>query len=314
MFTLIKPHTNFNFMGRRNLWAIISSIAILASFVLFFTKGLNYGVDFRGGIEINVRFNDPKVSSSEIRDLMKQVEAGDVQVQQFGGDSKVNEFLIRVEGSETQLNTITKSIQEKLEAKYSKDAYEIRKIDIVGPKVGKELKLSGIYSLLYAMIGIFIYIAIRFDYKFAPGAVIATLHDIIITVAVFSLTGTQFTLSTVAAVLTIAGYSVNDTVVIYDRIRETFTKQKGTPLEKVINTAVNETLSRTIISSAVTMLVVVMLLIFGGSTLWDFSLALAVGIVVGTYSSIFVASPVVLWSNNFMERRKMAKAAAVAQK
>jgi len=314
MFTLIKPHTNFNFMGTRNFWAIASLILIVASFVLFFTKGLNYGVDFRGGIEINVRFNDPKVSSSEIRDLMKQVEAGDVQVQQFGGDPKANEFLIRVEGSETQLNTITKDIQAKLEAKYSKDAYEIRKIDIVGPKVGKELKLSGIYSLLYAMIGIFIYIAIRFDYKYAPGAVIATLHDIIITVAVFSLTGTQFTLSTVAAVLTIAGYSVNDTVVIYDRIRETVIKQKGTSLEKVINTAVNETLSRTIISSAVTMLVVVMLLIFGGSTLWDFSLALAVGIVVGTYSSIFVASPIVLWSNNFIERRKMAKATAVTQK
>jgi len=314
MFTLIKPHTNFDFMGKRHIWAGISVILVIASFVLFFTKGLNYGVDFRGGIEINVRFNDPKVSSAEIRELMKQIEAGDVQVQQFGGDSKVNEFLIRVEGSETQLNAITKDIQAKLEAKYSKDAYEVRKIDIVGPKVGKELKLSGIYSLLYAMIGIFIYIAIRFDYRFAPGAVIATIHDIIITVAVFSLTGTQFTLSTVAAILTIAGYSVNDTVVIYDRIRETFGKQKGTPLEKVINTAVNETLSRTILTSAVTMLVVIMLLIFGGSTLWDFSLALTVGIIVGTYSSIFVASPIVLWSSHFIEKRKMAKATAVTQK
>ena len=311
MFTLIKPHTNFDFMGKRHFWGMASLILVIASFALLFTKGLNYGVDFRGGIEINVRFKDPKISSAEIRELMKQVEAGDVQVQQFN-DAKANEFLIRVEGSETKLNTITKDIQAKLEAKYPKDTYEIRKIDIVGPKVGKELKLGGIYSLLYAMLGIFIYIAIRFDYRFAPGAVIATLHDIIITVAVFSLTGTQFTLSTVAAILTIAGYSVNDTVVIYDRIRETFAKQKGTPIDKVINTAVNETLSRTIISSAVTMLVVVMLLIFGGATLWDFSLALAVGIVVGTYSSIFVASSVVLWSNNFIERRKMAK--AVTQK
>ena len=313
MFTLIKPHTNFDFMGKRHFWAIASIVLVLASFALLFTKGLNYGVDFRGGIEINVRFNDPKISSAEIRELMKQVEAGDVQVQQFSGDSKANEFLIRVEGSEKNLNTITKDIQAKLEAKYAKDTYEIRKIDIVGPKVGRELKLGGIYSLLYAMLGIFIYIAIRFDYRFAPGAVIATLHDIIITVAVFSLTGTQFTLSTVAAILTIAGYSVNDTVVIYDRIRETFVKQKGTPLEKVINIAVNETLSRTIISSLVTMLVVVMLLIFGGTTLWDFSLALAVGIVVGTYSSIFVASTAVLWTGNFMEKRKATKS-AVAQK
>jgi len=312
MFILIKPHTKFDFMGKRHFWAATSIILVIASFVLLFTKGLNFGVDFRGGIEINVRFTDPKVSSAEIRELMKQIEAGDVQVQQFGGDSKANEFLIRVEGSEKNLNSITKDIQTKLEAKYAKDTYEIRKIDIVGPKVGRELKLGGIYSLLYAMLGIFIYIAIRFDYRFAPGAVIATLHDIIITVAVFSLTGTQFTLSTVAAILTIAGYSVNDTVVIYDRIRETFTKQKGTALETVINTAVNETLSRTILTSLVTMLVVVMLLIFGGTTLWDFSLALAVGIVVGTYSSIFVASTVVLFTGNFMDKRKLAK--SVVQK
>jgi len=303
MFTLIKPHTNFDFMGTRKFWITLSCILTIASIVLFFTKGLNYGVDFKGGIEINVRFNDAKVGSQEIRTLMKQVESGDVQVQQFGGD-KSNEFLIRVEGSEKELNKITKDIQDKLEAKYPKGSYEIRKIDIVGPKVGKELKLSGIYSLIYAMIGIFIYIAIRFDYKFAPGAVIATIHDIIIIIGVFALTGYQFTLSTVAAVLTIAGYSVNDTVVVYDRIRETMQQQKGTSFEGIINRAVNDTLSRTILTSVVTMLVVVMLLIFGGSTLWDFSLALTVGIVVGTYSSIFVASPVVLWTENFIEKRK----------
>ena len=307
MFTLIKPHTNFNFMGTRKLWMTLSAIMILASIIVFFTHGLNYGVDFRGGVEISVRFNDTKVTSQEIRTLMKQVESGDVQVQQFASD-KANEFLIRVEGSEKELNKITKEIQDKLELKYPKGSYEIRKIDIVGPKVGKELKLSGIYSLIYAMIGIFIYIAIRFDYRFAPGAVIATLHDIIVIIGVFAITRTQFTLSTVAAVLTVAGYSVNDTVVVYDRIRETVAKQKGTPFISIINTAINETLSRTIISSLVTMLVVIMLLIFGGGTLWDFSLALTVGIVVGTYSSIFIASPVVLFTEEFMEKRRAAKA------
>lgn len=309
MFTLIKPHTNFDFMGTRKFWITASIIVSVASIVLFFTKGLNYGVDFRGGIEINVRFHNPNVTSQQIRTLMKQIESGDVQVQQFGGDTKNNEFLIRVEGSETQLNKITKDIQDKLEAKYTKDDYEIRKIDIVGPKVGRELKLSGIYSLIYAMIGIFIYIAIRFDYKFAPGAVIATMHDVIIIIGVFAATGTQFTLSTVAAVLTIAGYSVNDTVVVYDRIRETMGKQKGTPFDKIINISVNDTLSRTILTSVATMLVVVMLLIFGGATLWDFSFALTVGIVVGTYSSIFIASPVVLWMENLMEKRTAAKLA-----
>jgi preprotein translocase subunit SecF len=306
MFTLIKPHTKFDFMGTRKIWITLSIIMTVASIVVFFTHGLNYGVDFRGGVEINVRFNDANVGSQEIRALMKQVQSGDVQVQQFSGD-KSNKFLIRVEGSEKELNKITTDIQEKLELKYPKGSYEIRKIDIVGPKVGKELKLSGIYSLIYAMIGIFIYIAIRFDYRFAPGAVIATLHDIVVLIGVFAITGTQFTLSTVAAVLTVAGYSVNDTVVVYDRIRETVGKQKGTPFINVINTAINETLSRTILTSVVTMLVVIMLLIFGGATLWDFSLALTVGIVVGTYSSIFIASPIVLWTENYMEKRRAAK-------
>lgn len=306
MFMLIKPHTNYDFMATRKYWVSLSWIAVAISLVLFFTKGLNYGIDFTGGVEINVRFNDPKVNSQEIRTLMKQVEAGDVQVQQFS-DSKNNEYLIRVEGTDTQLSKITKDIQDKLESKYAKGSYEIRKIDVVGPKVGKELKFSGIYSLLYAMIGIFIYIAIRFDYKFAPGAVVATLHDVIIIIGVFAVTRYQFTLSTVAAVLTIAGYSVNDTVIVYDRIRETMEKQRGSSFEAIINRAVNDTLSRTILTSVVTMLVVVMLLVFGGATLWDFSFALTVGIVVGTYSSIFVASPIVLWMENMTAKKEAVK-------
>ena len=307
MFTIIKPHTNYDFMGTRKFWATVSWTAAIVAVVLFFVRGLNYGIDFTGGLEINVRFNDNSVDTQKVRDVMQEVKSGDVQVQKFG-DTDRNEYLIRFEGTASGLNQLSKDIETKLESKYSKDAFEIRKVDVVGPKVGQELKLSGIYSLLYALLGILIYVAIRFDYKFAPAAVIATVHDVIIIIGVFAVTRYQFTLSTVAALLTIIGYSVNDTIVVFDRIRETTEKQKGTPLKDIINRSINDTLSRTILTSAVTMLVVIMLLIYGGATLWDFSFALAVGIAVGTYSSIFVASPIVLWIDTMVEKRKATKA------
>ncbi|MFH1223690.1 MAG: protein translocase subunit SecF, partial [Pseudomonadota bacterium] len=218
MFTFIKPHTNYDFMGTRKFWATISWGFAVLSVVLFFVKGLNYGIDFTGGVEINIRFNDAKIDTQKVRDVMKEVRSGDVQVQKFS-DPEKNEYLIRFEGTSTGLNELSKEIETKLESKFPKGSYEIRKIDVVGPKVGQELKMSGIYSLLYALLGILIYVAIRFDYKFAPGAVIATMHDVIIIIGVFAVTRYQFTLSTVAALLTIIGYSVNDTIVVFDRIR-----------------------------------------------------------------------------------------------
>jgi preprotein translocase subunit SecF len=308
MFTIIKPHTNFDFMGTRFVWMGISAVLILASAILFFTKGLNYGVDFTGGIEMNVAFNDAAVDSQHLRAVMKEVKVEDIQVQKFS-DSKYNEYLIRIKGgADESLGQLTKDIEAKLEERFGKDKYEVRKVDIVGPKVGKELKLSGIYALIYAMLGIFIYVAVRFDYRFSTGAIVALIHDPLIIVGVFSITGYQFTLTTVAALLTVIGYSVNDTIVVYDRIRETMERQKGTSFYNIINRAVNETLSRTILTSAVTMLVVIMLLIFGGGTLWDFSLALCIGIVVGTYSSIFIASPIVLYMEDLALKREAAKA------
>ncbi|MCX6112104.1 MAG: protein translocase subunit SecF [Proteobacteria bacterium] len=307
MFLLIKPHTNFDFMGTRYIWITVSAILILTSIILFFTKGLNYGVDFTGGIEMSVKFNDPAVDSQRLRTVMNEVKIEDLQIQKFS-DSKYNEYLIRVKGINESLGQLTKDIETKLAERFEKDSYEVRKVDIIGPKVGKELKLSGIYSLIYAMLGIFIYIAIRFDYKFSTGAIVALVHDPLIIIGVFSITGYQFTLTTVAALLTVIGYSTNDTIVVYDRIRETMRMQKGTPYYNIINRAVNDTLSRTILTSVVTMLVVIMLLIFGGSTLWDFSLALTIGIVVGTYSSIFIASPIVLYMENLAEKKATVKA------
>ncbi len=307
MFILIKPNTKFDFMGTRFIWIGISVVLVTVSLILFFTRGLNYGVDFTGGIEMNVKFNDSAVDSQKVREVMKNVKVDDIQVQKFS-DAAKNEYLIRVKSTKENLGDLTKEIEANLKVSFAEGSYEIRKVDVVGPRVGKELKLSGVYSLIYAMLGIFIYVFIRFDYKFSVGAIVALLHDPIIIIGVFALTGYQFTLSTVAALLTVIGYSVNDTIVVYDRIRETMGNQKGSSYYDIINKSVNETLSRTILTSAVTMLVVIMLLIFGGATLWDFSLALTVGIVVGTYSSIFIASPIVLYLEDLARKREQAKA------
>lgn len=308
MFMLIKPNTKFDFMRTRFIWMGLSIVLVTASLILFFTKGLNYGVDFTGGIEMNVKFNDAAVDTQKVREVVKKVKVEDIQVQKFS-DVEKNEYLIRVKSTKEDLGALTKDIEANLKAGFPEGSYEVRKVDVVGPRVGEELKLSGIYSLIYAMLGIFIYVFIRFDYKFSVGAIVALLHDPIIIVGVFALTGYQFTLSTVAALLTVIGYSVNDTIVVYDRIRETMGTQKGSSYYDIINKSVNETLSRTILTSAVTMLVVAMLLIFGGATLWDFSLALTIGIVIGTYSSIFVASPVVLYLEDLAKKRAEAKAA-----
>ncbi len=306
MFQLFKKDSNIDFMKSSRLCAIISTVLVLASLTAFFVKGLNYGVDFTGGIELNVKFNSEDVTTQKVRELMSQIKVADLQVQKFS-DGSSNEYLIRVKGADENLGNITKEMEKKLSDNFATGDYEIRKVDVVGPKVGRELKLSGLYALIYAMLGIFIYIAIRFDYKFSPGAVIALLHDSIIVVGVFAITQYQFTLSTIAALLTVIGYSVNDTIVVYDRIRETMAKQKGTSLHDVINRGINDTLRRTVLTSFTTMLVVTMLLIFGGATLWDFSLALFVGILVGTYSSIFVASPIIILFNKLAEQKTNKK-------
>lgn len=304
MFNLIRPNTNYDFIGTSRIWITVSSILVVASLFIFFTKGLNYGVDFTGGIEMQIKFDDKTINSQTLRSIMSEIKSGDVQVQKFS-DSSANEYLIRVEGNESDLTAVTKDIENKLAIKFSKGSYDIRKIEIVGPKVGKELKTSAVYSLIYAMLGIFIYIAIRFNYKFSPGAIISIIHDVLITVGVYSICGYQFTLSTVAALLAIVGYSVNDTVVIYDRIREIAEKQKGSPLSVIINKAVNETLGRTILTSLITLLCVSMILFFGGPSLRDFAFPLVVGMISGVYSTVFIASPVII----FMERMSQKKEA-----
>jgi preprotein translocase subunit SecF len=306
MFTLIKPHTKINFMGKKwlTIFVIISSVMTVASFVSFFTKGIKFGVDFTGGIEIQVKFNgQAKPHADIIRSLMGDVRNGaDLQVQNIGDESNY-EYLIKMEGTQTELESLSNDIKNKFDVSYSGE-YEIRKVDMVGPKVGKELRNSGIYALIYAILGIALYIAVRFDYKFAPGAIISLVHDVIIVVGIYSILGKQFTLSTVAAILTIIGYSINDTVVVYDRIRETMGKSKEHVSRDLINRSVNETLSRTMITVLATLFVVGMLLFFGGEGIGDLSFALFVGLLFGCYSSVFVASPMVLVMEYYSQHKE----------
>lgn len=305
MFKIIKPNTNINFMSKRHFFIGLSFLLLLVSVFLFATKGLNYGIDFTGGIELQVKFKkDTKIV--DVRNSLKKLNLKALEVQSFG-EEDVNEFLLRIKGQEEKLTQTIKVIEGNLDANFGKGSYDVRKVDLVGPKVGKELRKKGFYAIIYALIGILIYIALRFDYKFSPGAVLALVHDVLITVGIFSLFKIQFTLSTIAALLTIVGYSLNDTIVVYDRIRETMEKLKGTVFQSVINRAINDTLSRTILTSLTTLAVVSMLLFYGGSVIKDFALALFIGVIVGTYSSIFIASPILLDIDKAISKKEKNK-------
>lgn len=302
MFTIIKPGTNIDFLGKKNICIFISLLLVIISIFLVFTRGINYGIDFTGGIELQVKFNKD-VDIKDLRLALSNIKGkDDLQVQSFG--DKANEFLIRLQGEEENLEKVSSGITEQFNKSYGSDSFEVLKTDIVGPKVGAELRSSGFYAVLYALIGILIYITLRFDFKYSPGAVIALIHDVIITVGIFSLLQIQFTLSTIAALLTIVGYSLNDTVVVFDRIREVVGKNKGIIAPSLINKALNDTLSRTILTSFTTLLVVICLFIYGGSVIMNFSIALLIGITVGTYSSLFIATPSLMFFDKLREKKK----------
>jgi len=299
MFTIIKANLNIDFLGKRNFFIFLSSVLVIASLILIFTRGINYGIDFTGGIELHVKFNN-SVDIKNLRDNLNSLESTDeLGVQNFG-DSDL-EYLIRFKGSQENVEKLNKDITESFNTNYGIGAYEILKVDMVGPRVGKELRNSGFYAVLYALIGILLYIAIRFDFKYSPGAVVALIHDVIITVGVFSLFQRQFSLSTIAALLTIVGYSLNDTVVVFDRIRETI--GKGSLAISIVNKAINDTLSRTILTSITTLIAVICLSIFGGPILFDFALALLIGITVGTYSTLFIATPTLLYFDKLYSKK-----------
>ena len=299
----IKSGTKIDFMGKRLAAFIISSLLIIAGIVsLIVHGGPNYGIDFAGGTLIQVRFSQP-VTAGEIRESLKDAGLTGT-IQRFGAEG-AGEYLIRLQTSSSDLEGLSATIKDALAKRFGKDTFEIRRTEMVGPKVGKDLRRKGLQAIIFALIGILIYISFRFKFRFAVGAVVALAHDVMITVGVFSLTNKEFSLPVLAALLTIVGYSLNDTIVVYDRIRENMGRMRRELLEKTINISINETLSRTILTSFTTLIVVIILFLIGGGVIHDFTFALLVGIVVGTYSSIFVASPlVVLWEKRFPTKQR----------
>jgi len=280
--------TNFDFMGKRRIACWLSGISSVVLVVLFMVQGLNYGIDFTGGTIVEVGYTQ-EADLTKVRNILVQSEFSNAVVQYYGAATDV---LVRIPPHEG-LNSA--DISNKLiELLGSNQSIEIRRVEFVGPQVGDELREDGGLAMIYALLGILLYVAIRFQTRFAIGAVVATVHDVIITVGFFVVTRMEFDLTVLAAVLAVIGYSLNDTVVVFDRIRENFHKlRKATPVE-VMNVSLNETLSRTIMTGLTTLLVLVALFLFGGETLLAFSTALIIGILIGTYSSIYIASPVTL--------------------
>ncbi|MFH2011189.1 MAG: protein translocase subunit SecF [Pseudomonadota bacterium] len=294
MIRIVKPGINIDFVGRRRIAFVFSTVLILVSILSMILKGgLNFGIDFAGGTLIQVKFKEA-TSSSEIRKGLSEIGLGESVIQQYS-EREGDEYIIRFKNRPDD-EGLSSKVQETLQKRYGKGGLEIRRVEMVGPQVEKELRTKAFMAVIYAMIGILAYITWRFEFRFALGGVLALFHDTIITIGAFSITNKEFNLPVLAAVLTVVGYSINDTIVVYDRIRENLRKMAGKKLEVVINSSINETLSRTILTACTVLFVVLALFILGGSVIHDFAFALIVGVIVGTYSSIFVASPIViLW-------------------
>jgi len=273
------------------LFNSISFLLILLSIFLLIFKGLNFGVDFKGGTLIELRTTDKSMTVTNIRDSLNQINLGDVSVKKFGKD---NDYLIKFEKKDFNNPNFINEIKTKLSSSLG-DAFEFRRVENVGPKVSSELLRSGIIAICLSLATMLIYIWIRFEWQFSLGAIVALFHDVIVTLGVFSLFSLEINLSIVAAVLTIVGYSMNDTVVIFDRVRENLKKYSDIKIFDLTNISINETLSRTIITSITTLLALFSIFSFGGEVLKGFSLAMILGVFFGTYSSIYIANPILVF-------------------
>ena len=334
----IKPGINIDFLGKRKIAFALSVLMIIMTLLLLIWRGgPNYGVDFSGGILIQVKLSE-KQSLSSIREALRGIQLQDSIIQEFG-ESKLHEYLIRIRSADIQLSGLGEKVKKALGNQLGKGV-EIRRVEMVGPKVGADLRQKALFAIFYAILFIAIYISGRFELswlksiimalslalvvyitssfgmrvtwliivallvtlflcwflklKYALGAVVALMHDITITMGVFALTDREISLPIIAAFLTIVGYSLNDTIVVFDRIRENLRKFRRRSFPDVMNASINETLSRTILTSTTTLIVIVALFVFGGSVIHDFAFALLIGVIVGTYSSVFVASPILL--------------------
>ncbi|MFA5514906.1 MAG: protein translocase subunit SecF [Desulfuromonadales bacterium] len=296
----IRPDINLDFVGKRKITLLLSLVLIVVGMAFLLVRGPNYGIDFAGGTLIQIQFTEA-TTAAEIKDALEPLALANIVVQQFGDAPR--EFLLRAQEASLGLQGMSQKVQAALETAYGEGKVEIRRSEMVGPQAGKDLRQKGLLAVIYAMIGILIYVTWRFEFRFAVGSIIAILHDVLITLGAFALTNREIDLPIIAAFLAIIGYSLNDTIIIYDRIRENLGKMSQHSFSAIVNRSINETLSRTILTSGTTLLVVFALFIFGGGVIHNFAFALLVGIVVGTYSSIFIASPVLL----FWETHKSKK-------
>lgn len=303
MFQLIRPDTQIDFVGKRKLWVGISVAAVLISIILLFTKGLNYGIDFSGGAEVQIKV-PAGWDIGKVRSELETANLKGMRVQQIG-EAAANEYLIKAQGDEQTLNKVSGQIEGTLSKSLKAGEYEIQRVDVVGPAAGSSLRKSGFLSMLYALLCILIYVTVRFDFRYAPGAVLALFHDAIITIGVFVVTQKAFDLQILAAVLALIGYSNNDTIIVYDRVRETQELNPGMSIEVAVNKATNETLSRTLLTTISTLIVVFSLWLLGGKVIQDFAFTLMVGMIAGAYSSIFVASAMVIFLTNHRKKRDM---------
>jgi preprotein translocase subunit SecF len=289
-----KKTPNIDFMGKTRIWFAISALIVAASLLSIAFRGLNWGVDFTGGTLLEVHYPAP-VDLDQVRAALEASGVGGATAQHFGSSRDVMIRIAPEEGA-TEEQASTRRAQQVMAALQGKTSgAELRRTEFVGPQVGAELAESGFLALLYTFGGILLYVAMRFEWRLALGAIIALLHDPILIVGVFSFTHLEFDLTVLAAVLAVIGYSINDTVVVFDRIRENFRKMRKETPAHIINVSINQTLSRTLMTSVTTMIVLTVMFFLGGDMLGRFSLAIILGIVVGTYSSIFVASALALW-------------------
>jgi preprotein translocase subunit SecF len=301
MFHIISPASNINFVGKRHVYVGVSVIMIVATLVLLFTRGLNYGIDFTGGAEVKIKVPSGW-DTGKVRSTMEKAQLTGLKILSIG-DPAESEFMIRAQEEGKDLNQVVKTIGDTLGAELKAGEFEVKSADIVGPSAGGLLRKNGFLAMFYALIAILLYVAIRFDFRYAPGAIMALFHDAIIVLGVFIVTGKEFDLTVLAAILALIGYSNNDTIIVFDRVRETLKMNPGRSIEEVVNQSINQTLGRTIMTSLCTFVSVAMLWMFGGHVLEPFSFALMVGIVVGTYSSIFIASSMVILLTHYRENQ-----------
>ena len=296
--------TNINFQGKRRIAITCSTAFIVAGLIsLIIRGGPNYSIDFRGGTGITLRFDKP-ISEGQIRSVLNEIKMGDSEVKTIAGGGSHPDILIRVKETSVETGTVS-LVESTIKNAFPGNTFEVLQIEKVGPKIGSELKGKAVWAIVVSLIGIMIYLAWRFELKFAVGAIVSTLHDVLVMLALFSLLDMEVSLAIVAAFLTIVGYSINDTVVVYDRIRENIKKLRATPFFDLINISINETLSRTILTGSTTLMVLIVLFFLGGQVIHDFAFALLIGILVGTYSSIFIAAPILLeWEQRTGTKRK----------